>query len=64
MFDERGEIISISQPAADSSFQYPPELASVLQTGEAVEFIRRAGGKKNCVGDFAASARRRQNRRD
>lgn len=46
MFDERGEIVSISQPAADESLQHPPELAQVLQSGEAVEFVRKTGSEK------------------
>lgn len=46
VFDENGEIISISQPAAEESLQHPPELAKVLQTGESVEFVREAGGEK------------------
>ena len=45
-FDERGGIVSISQPATAESLQNPPELTKVLQTGEAIEFVRETGGEK------------------
>jgi two-component system NtrC family sensor kinase len=40
VFDENGEIISLSQPATADELRHPPELAVVLQTGETKEFVR------------------------
>lgn len=40
LFDENGTVLSASQTRTMPEFRQPPELARVLQTGEAVEFIR------------------------
>lgn len=46
IFNPAGEIVSISQPAADESLLHPPELESVLKSGDEAEFVRLAGTKK------------------
>ena len=47
LFDENGETLALSQPAATAVyFRQPPELARVLQTGAAVEFVRTIEDRK------------------
>jgi signal transduction histidine kinase len=46
LFDEKGKLLTISQPNTEESFRQPPELAEVLQTGESVEFTRNVAGQK------------------
>lgn len=47
LFDEKGEILSLSHSARTSAeFRQPPELKTVLETGNQVEFIRSIEGGK------------------
>lgn len=47
LFDEKGEVISLSQSASVfAEFRQPPELTEVLRTGKAVEFIRTVESHK------------------
>lgn len=46
LFDDRGELLTISQPAADPVFQRLPELAEVIRTGVPVRSVRYVGGEK------------------
>ena len=48
-FAENGDLRSISQPSTAVDFRQLPELATVLQTGEAVESIRTVENKKFLV---------------
>jgi signal transduction histidine kinase len=40
LFDETGDLRSVSQPETAIDFRQPPEVGTVLQTGETVEFVR------------------------
>ena len=44
LFDENGNLRSSSQFETQNVFQEPPELAVVLQSGNAVEFVREIDG--------------------
>lgn len=47
LFDEKGDVISLSRSTTVSAeFRQPPELAEVLRTGNAVEFIRTVESHK------------------
>lgn len=46
LFDEKGELLNLSQPHTDESFRRPPELETVLQNGQSQEFIREIEGNK------------------
>jgi len=46
LFDERSELIKLSQPQTNELFRNPPELKTVFLTGESVEFVRLIEGKK------------------
>lgn len=46
LFDEKSQLITLSQPQTNEIFRNPPELGTVLQTGEMVEFIRLVEGEK------------------
>ena len=46
LFDETGNLRSLSQSETIDNFRQPPELASVLQTGEPVEFVRSVENQK------------------
>ena len=40
IFDENAKLLALSKPTTIADFRQPPELATVLQTGEAVEVVR------------------------
>lgn len=46
LFDENGDLRSISQTNTAADFRQPPELETVLRTGETVEFIRAVEERK------------------
>jgi signal transduction histidine kinase len=46
LFDENGDLRSVSQTTTAADFRQPPELAAVLQTGEQVEFVRAIENRK------------------
>jgi len=46
MFDERGELITISQPAANEAFRRLPEIPAVLESGGTVESVREIDSVK------------------
>ncbi len=46
LFDERGNLQSFSQKETMENFRQPPELKQVLQTGEAIEFVRSIENRK------------------
>lgn len=46
LFDERGELRSLTQTKTAIDFRQPPELAPVLQTGETIEFVRTVENQK------------------
>jgi signal transduction histidine kinase len=46
LFDERGDLITLSQPVTNEVFLAPPELEAVLQAGETREFIREIEARK------------------
>jgi two-component system NtrC family sensor kinase len=47
VFGANGELLALSQPANTATdFRQPPELARVLQTGEAAEVVREIDGHK------------------
>lgn len=46
LFDENGDLRSLSQPATIDDFRQPPELREVLRTGEPVEFVRAVERQK------------------
>jgi two-component system, NtrC family, sensor kinase len=46
LFDEQGNLITLSQPGTNEVFLAPPELKTVLQTGEMREFVREVEGEK------------------
>lgn len=45
-FDETGNLRSLSQTETATEFRQPPELQTVLQTGETIEFIRAVESRK------------------
>ena len=49
VFAENGDLRSISQPSTAVDFRQLPELATVLQTGEAVESVRTVENKRFLV---------------
>ncbi len=46
LFDENGDLRSLSQPATIDEFRQPPELREVLRTGEPIEFVRAVERQK------------------
>jgi HAMP domain-containing protein len=46
MFDETGDLISFTQSQTGENFRQPPELETVLQLGEPVEFVRSIETRK------------------
>ncbi len=46
LFDENGNLRSLSQPDTAADFRQPPELAAVLRTGETIEFVRSIENRK------------------
>lgn len=46
LFDEKGNLITLSQPETNEIFLAPPELQAVLQTGETREFAREVEARK------------------
>lgn len=46
LFDERGELRSLTQSKTAVEFRQPPELTQVLQTGETIEFVRTIEDRK------------------
>lgn len=46
LFDETGKLLSFRQPEASENFRQPPELETVLRTGEPVEFVRSIENRK------------------
>lgn len=46
LFDETGELRSVSQASTAADFRQPPEVKTVLQTGETVEFVRAVENQK------------------
>ena len=46
LFDENGDLRSLSQPVTAADFRQPPELKTVLETGEPVEFVRLVENRK------------------
>jgi two-component system, NtrC family, sensor kinase len=46
LFDERGNLLTLSQPGTNEVFLAPPELQAVLQTGEMREFVRAVEGQE------------------
>ena len=49
VFAENGELRSLSEPSTPTDFRQLPELATVLQTGEAVESLRPVENRKFLV---------------
>ena len=49
VFAENGELRSLSEPSTPTDFRQLPELATVLQTGEAVESLRSVENRKFLV---------------
>lgn len=46
LFDESGNLRSLSQPETAADFRQPPELQTVLRSGETVEFVRAIESRK------------------
>ena len=46
LFDERGNLQSLSQRETIESFRQPPELAEILRTGEEIKFFRQIENRK------------------
>jgi signal transduction histidine kinase len=46
LFDETGNLRSLSQSKTAAEFRQPPELSTVLQTGETIEFIRAVENRR------------------
>ncbi len=46
LFDETGELRSVSQASTAADFRQPPEVKLVLQTGETIEFVRTVENQK------------------
>jgi signal transduction histidine kinase len=46
MFDERGEVITISQPETNEVFRRLPEISAVLESGNGVETVRKIESDK------------------
>jgi len=46
LFDERGELITISQPATNEAFRRLPEISDVLASGNSVETVREIESAK------------------
>jgi Signal transduction histidine kinase regulating C4-dicarboxylate transport system len=46
VFDDNAKLVTLSQPETNEVFLEPPELKTVLETGETREFIREIDGKK------------------
>jgi signal transduction histidine kinase len=46
LFDEKKNLLALSQPATAETFRHPPELESALSQNSLIEFIREVNGKK------------------
>ena len=46
LFDDKANLLTLSQPGTDEIFREPPELQTVLQQGETREFVRQIEGRK------------------
>lgn len=46
LFDERGDLVKLSQPETEQIFLQPPELGEVLRTGEPQEFTRQTDERR------------------
>ncbi len=46
LFDERGELLMLSDTLTAEELRHPPELEAVITRGEPAEFVRRAGGQR------------------
>jgi hypothetical protein len=62
LFDERGNLQSVSHREMTENFRQPPELAEVLQTGEAIEVRPSQSKTANFYLSFCRCASRKEKR--